>query len=46
MNKPADLYLSGKLLLAMPMMTDPRFARAVIFLCAHDANGAMGIVIN
>lgn len=39
-------YLSGKLLLAMPGMTDPRFARAVIFLCAHDANGAMGIVIN
>lgn len=39
-------YLNGKLLLAMPMMTDPRFARAVIFLCAHDANGAMGIVIN
>jgi putative transcriptional regulator len=39
-------YLSGKLLLAMPSMADPRFARAVIFLCAHDANGAMGIVIN
>lgn len=39
-------YLSGKLLLAMPSMTDPRFARAVIFLCAHDSNGAMGIVIN
>lgn len=39
-------YLSGKLLLAMPAMADPRFARAVIFLCAHDVNGAMGIVIN
>lgn len=38
--------MSGKLLLAMPAMTDPRFARAVIFLCAHDANGAMGLVIN
>lgn len=39
-------YLSGKLLLAMPAMSDARFARAAIFLCAHDANGAMGIVIN
>lgn len=39
-------YLNGKLLLAMPSMTDQRFTRAVIFVCAHDANGAMGIVIN
>lgn len=39
-------YLTGKLLLAMPSMTDARFTRAVIFLCAHDAGGAMGIVIN
>jgi putative transcriptional regulator len=39
-------YLTGKLLLAMPGMGDPRFHRAVIFLCAHDANGAMGLVIN
>jgi putative transcriptional regulator len=39
-------YLTGKLLLAMPGMGDPRFQRAVIFLCAHDANGAMGLVIN
>lgn len=39
-------YLIGKLLLAMPAMGDPRFHRAVIFMCAHDANGAMGLVIN
>lgn len=39
-------YLDGKLLLAMPTMGDPRFARAVIFLCAHDENGAMGLVVN
>ena len=39
-------YLVGKLLLAMPTMGDPRFHRAVIYLCAHDANGAMGLVIN
>ncbi|MCB1538950.1 MAG: YqgE/AlgH family protein [Rhodospirillales bacterium] len=44
--KPARTFLAGKLLLAMPAMGDPRFERAVIFVCAHDAAGAMGIVIN
>ncbi len=39
-------YLDGKLLLAMPSMKDPRFERAVIFMCAHSADGAMGIVVN
>lgn len=39
-------YLGGKLLLAMPTMADPRFEKAVIFICSHDANGAMGLVIN
>jgi len=39
-------FLNGKLLLAMPNMTDPRFDRSVIYLCSHDASGAMGLVIN
>lgn len=39
-------YLGGQLLVAMPSMQDPRFARAVICLCAHSADGAMGIVLN
>lgn len=39
-------YLDGQLLLAMPGMADQRFDRSVIFLCNHDATGAMGIVIN
>ncbi|MGB0085963.1 MAG: YqgE/AlgH family protein [Rhodomicrobiaceae bacterium] len=39
-------YLDGHLLLAMPSMTDPRFQRAVIYMCAHSADGAMGIVVN
>jgi putative transcriptional regulator len=34
------------LLIAMPAMGDPRFARAVIYMCAHSADGAMGIIIN
>ena len=41
----APPYLSGQLLLAMPGIGDPRFERAVIALCAHDDNGALGIGI-
>ncbi|MGV8839940.1 MAG: YqgE/AlgH family protein [Bauldia sp.] len=41
-----DRFLDGQLLVAMPGMTDPRFERAVIYLCAHSAEGAMGIRIN
>ena len=36
-------YLTGQFLLAMPGMLDPRFDHAVIAMCAHDANGAIGI---
>lgn len=39
-------YLDGRLLIAMPVMDDERFARSVIYLCAHSADGAMGIVVN
>ncbi len=39
-------YLTGKLLLAMPGIGDPRFHHSVIFLCVHDEHGAMGLVIN
>ena len=39
-------YLNGQLLLAMPTIGDQRFERAAIYICAHDKNGAMGIVIN
>ena len=38
-------YLSGKLLLAMPGMSDPRFERAVIAMCIHDENGAIGVSV-
>ena len=34
------------LLVAMPGMSDPRFAKSVIYLCAHSAEGAMGLVVN
>jgi putative transcriptional regulator len=39
-------YLTGQLLIAMPSIGDPRFERTVIYLCAHSADGAMGLVIN
>ncbi len=39
-------FLDGQLLIAMPGMADPRFARSVVYMCAHSADGAMGIIIN
>jgi len=41
-----DGYLGGQVLVAMPAMSDPRFARSVICLCAHSPDGAMGLVVN
>lgn len=38
--------LSGKLLIAMPGMGDPRFDKSVVFMCAHSEEGAMGLVVN
>jgi putative transcriptional regulator len=38
--------LVGQLLVAMPTMTDPRFAKSVIYMCAHSSEGAMGLVVN
>ena len=39
-------YLDGQCLIAMPGMSDPRFARSVVYLCAHSEDGAMGIIVN
>jgi putative transcriptional regulator len=41
-----DIYLPGQLLIAMPSMTDPRFEKSVIYMCSHNSDGAMGLVIN
>ena len=40
------MNLTGKLLIAMPGMGDPRFDRTVIYLCQHGEDGAMGLVVN
>jgi putative transcriptional regulator len=39
-------YLDGQVLVAMPTIRDERFARSVIYVCAHSDEGAMGIVVN
>ena len=39
-------FLDGQLLIAMPGMSDPRFDRSVIYMCAHSEQGAMGLIIN
>jgi putative transcriptional regulator len=45
-NSLNDSYLVGQLLVAMPGMPDTRFAKTVIYMCAHNAEGAMGLVVN
>ncbi len=39
-------YLEGRILIAMPTMSDPRFKKTIILLCTHNEEGAMGIVLN
>jgi putative transcriptional regulator len=41
-----DTFLDGQLLIAMPDMRDPRFHRTLVYLCAHSAEGAMGLIVN
>lgn len=40
------IFLTGKLLVAQPDMSDPRFREAVIFLARHDKSGAFGLIVN
>jgi putative transcriptional regulator len=45
-SKARGGFLDGQLLIAMPIMTDRRFARSVIYMCAHSEEGAMGLIVN
>ena len=45
-DQSGDPFLSGQLLIAMPGMQDERFAKTVIYMCAHTPEGAMGLVLN
>ena len=46
MGEDESRYLGGKILIAMPGMEDERFSRALVYLCAHSEEGAMGVIIN
>jgi putative transcriptional regulator len=53
MNRPADKPVSdqgdslkGQLLLSMPSLSEGPFSRSLIYLCTHDAKGAMGLIVN
>ncbi|MBP9712747.1 MAG: YqgE/AlgH family protein [Sterolibacterium sp.] len=45
-TSPASLCLTHHFLIAMPAMTDPNFARALIYVCEHNDQGALGVIIN
>jgi putative transcriptional regulator len=45
-NRRERGFLDGQFLIAMPGMSDANFARTVVYICAHSADGAMGFVIN
>ena len=45
-SPPKRGYLDGQMLIAMPSMRDERFARSLIYVCAHSSDGAMGIIVN
>ncbi|HJR10811.1 MAG TPA: YqgE/AlgH family protein [Rhodanobacteraceae bacterium] len=45
-DKSAAPSLAGHFLIAMPTMGDPNFARGITFICQHDEDGAMGLVVN
>ncbi len=38
--------LTGKMLIAMPGMGDPRFEHSLVYMCAHSDEGAMGLIVN
>lgn len=41
-----NVNFTGHFLIAMPAMEDPNFAKSVAYICEHNENGALGIVIN
>jgi len=45
-DKNDEGYLDGQIIVAMPAMDDERFVKSVIYICAHSADGAMGIILN
>lgn len=46
MSDTFDTFLSNQLLVSMPQLTNPSFHQTVTLICQHDANGAIGVIIN
>lgn len=46
MTDPGPTLLANQLLIALPALSDPNFARSVTLLCQHDAKGALGVMVN
>ena len=46
LRAPSGGWLTGKLLVAMPSMLDPRFEKTVVLMCSHGPEGSMGLVLN
>lgn len=46
LSKLENVNLTGHFLIAMPAMTDPFFSKSVTFICTHNQDGAMGVMIN
>jgi putative transcriptional regulator len=46
MHSLENINLTGQFLIAMPSMTDPYFSKTITFICTHNQDGAMGVVIN
>lgn len=46
MQKDDTYFLAGKCLISTPMMQDEQFEKAVIYICSHSKDGAMGFVVN
>ncbi|MGJ4729643.1 YqgE/AlgH family protein [Luteimonas sp. SDU101] len=42
----STVTFANQVLIALPALTDPHFARSVTLVCQHDADGAMGVVVN
>ncbi len=45
-SAPADIFISGRMLVAAPRIQDPRFRKTVIVMIRHDADGAFGLIVN
>ena len=37
---------TNQFLIAMPVLTDPHFAKSLVYICEHNENGALGVIVN